>query len=456
MSQSDPLWDSGTANKGPDYATLQASGNLIVNSTAGLYWQSGTSAPSSSLVLQDDGNLVIYGTNGAGSPYAAWSTNTEDLRGYELTSGETLEPGQYLKSKNGTWTLSMASPGYLVLSSTISSTSPYACPIWSEPAVVNYNPYGGYNDLNGQLINPTITTYNPQDLSFSYTNKVPSNATYGSPAYDGIADTPAPPIYIDGATNAVLTPNAYLNMQSHGNLVLYAPGAGSALWTTGTNPSTGAYAELQTDGNFVVYSSTGTALWYSGTNDYRGSTLCTDQTLQQGQFLGFSSDQSQPAVTLDMQTTCNLVLYETSPSGAKTAIWASDTDETQGNGTLPPYYGGCYLSMQADGNLVLYAPNNNDEVLWQSKTDTKSPSTSTGHPFVGPFSLNLYNPYLILQRWGTASSWKADPENVVPAVTTVPTLGNGTIGTDVINGVNKALTNDQFNLQNALEFMGWL
>jgi hypothetical protein len=436
MSQSDPLWDSHTGVRGA-YATLQATGNLIVNSTVGLSWQSGTAASSSSLVLQDDGNLVVYGTNGAGSPYAAWSTNTQDLRGYELTDGETLEPGQYLKSQNATWTLSMTSSGYLVLSSTISSATPYACPIWSEPAVVDYDPYGGANT-------PTITTYEPQNLSFSYTDQVPAEQPY----LDGYVYSPP-----SGVTTATPTANAYLNMQGDGNLVLYAPGGGSALWAAGTSSGTGADAELQTDGNVVVYSGSGVALWSSGTNDYRGSTLCTDETLQRGQFLGFSSDQGQPSVTLVMQTTCNLVLYETSPSGAGTAIWASDTDEVQ-NGTLSKQYAGCYLVMQSDGNLAMYAQGTYP--IWQSGTATASPSTSTGHPFVGPFSLNLYNPYLILQRWGTAASWKADPENVVPAVQTVPTLGNGAVGTEVIDGVNKVLTNDAFNLQNALEFFGWL
>ena len=443
LSQADALWNSGTGTgtgASGASATLQSTGNLTVGPATNPYWQSNKKAPDASLVLQDDGNLVVYAINGAGSPYAAWSTNTQDLRGYKLTSDETLEPGQYLKSKDGAWTLSMTFPGYLVLSTTTNPASPYACPTWSEPAVVNYDPQTGAN--------PAITTYDPQSLSFSYTNKVPDWSSSG-PGF-------APP---SGVSNATATAKAYLNMQGDGNLVLYSlPGGGSALWAAGTNPGPSAYAELQTDGNVVVYSSTSVAQWYSGTNDYRGGTLCTDQTLQQGQFLGFASNQ--PGATLVMQTDCNLVLYEASPAGARTAIWTSATDETQQDGTLPTYFAGCYVRMQSDGNLVMYAPNTFNtttgaqQVMWQSGTVTKTPPTATGHPFVGPFLLNLYNPYLILQRWGSAPSWKADPENLLPDVETYPTLA--TAGSYVASGVNEALTNNTFDLQNALEKLGWL
>jgi hypothetical protein len=155
-----------------------------------------------------------------------------------------------------------------------------------------------------------------------------------------------------------------------------------------------------------------------------------------------------------MQTDCNLVLYETSPAGARTPIWASGTDRDTPDGALTPNAEGCYVVMQSDGNLVLYQTNG--IWWWQSDTVTAAAPTSTGHPFVGPFSLNVYNPYLILQRWGTTASWKEDPENVVPAVTTVATLTNSTAGSYVISGVHETLTNNTFSLQDALEKFGWL
>ena len=82
------------------------------------------------------------------------------------------------------------------------------------------------------------------------------------------------------STNA----NAYggngfeLVMQGDGNLVLYAPaptgqGIGRALWASGTNGRSVRGAVMQTDGNLVVYSFTGTALWASGTWGHAGAYL---------------------------------------------------------------------------------------------------------------------------------------------------------------------------------------
>ncbi|MGW7817345.1 hypothetical protein ACWGLF_04255, partial [Streptomyces puniciscabiei] len=65
---------------------------------------------------------------------------------------------------------------------------------------------------------------------------------------------------------------AYAYMQTDGNLVVYSS-TGTALWSTHTNGHSGAYAVMQNDGNFVVYTSTGGtgkggALWSSNTRSY--------------------------------------------------------------------------------------------------------------------------------------------------------------------------------------------
>jgi hypothetical protein len=61
-----------------------------------------------------------------------------------------------------------------------------------------------------------------------------------------------------------------LTYQTDGNLVLYGPGG--ARWSTQVFSSPG-YAEMQVDGNFVVYASNGTPVWASGTSGARGATL---------------------------------------------------------------------------------------------------------------------------------------------------------------------------------------
>ena len=54
-------------------------------------------------------------------------------------------------------------------------------------------------------------------------------------------------------------------MQGDGNFVLYSS-SGSALWSSGTAGNTGASLDVQNDGNVVIYSASGAALWATGTN----------------------------------------------------------------------------------------------------------------------------------------------------------------------------------------------
>jgi hypothetical protein len=67
---------------------------------------------------------------------------------------------------------------------------------------------------------------------------------------------------------ALLSPNEWyaLVMQDDGNLVLYPIGITQADWSSGTSGRSVAWAAMQSDGNFVVYESSGTPLWSSGTS----------------------------------------------------------------------------------------------------------------------------------------------------------------------------------------------
>jgi len=64
-------WPTGTNTKGGKYATFQTDGNLVVRDFFGNpVWASGTSGISPGmLAMQADGNLVIY-------PRAIWATGT--------------------------------------------------------------------------------------------------------------------------------------------------------------------------------------------------------------------------------------------------------------------------------------------------------------------------------------------------------------------------------------------
>jgi hypothetical protein len=138
----------------------------------------------------------------------------------------------------------------------------------------------------------------------------------------------------------------YLAMQTDGNLVIYTS-AGVPVWATGTEGSGSAdYLAMQADGNLVVNTSAGQALWAAGRAN--ADELCTGGDLHAGGNLYSPSEQYK----LSMQTDGNLVVYKGS-----TAV---ESLSTEGTGT------GNYLAMQSDGNLVLYTDAN--AALWSSGT----------------------------------------------------------------------------------------
>jgi hypothetical protein len=173
-------------------------------------------------------------------------------------------------------------------------------------------------------------------------------------------------------------------MQNDGNLVLYAP-PGVALWSSGTGGQPNVKGVfMQTDGNLVVQDTNSQPLWASGTFGNPGAILVVQSdgnlVIQQGDNVIWASNTEVPATParpansnllnpgeglrvgdsitsednscrLILQADGNLVEYR----GA-TAVWASNTTG------LPSY---C-LTMQPDGNLVLYDVKRNP--IWASNT----------------------------------------------------------------------------------------
>ena len=75
MCNDTSLWSSKTKNPDVDVFQYQSNGNLIIRKADGTYlWESKTVHtvnPPDRLVLQDDGNLVLYAGN-----ISKWHTNT--------------------------------------------------------------------------------------------------------------------------------------------------------------------------------------------------------------------------------------------------------------------------------------------------------------------------------------------------------------------------------------------
>lgn len=187
-----PRWNSGTAGTSASRLIMQSDGNLVLYNATGVpLWNTATSGnPGSQAIMQSDGNLVVYKSGGV----PAWASATNNVPSFtnvvrhSLAAGVLL-PQQSLQMADRSRQLVMQRDGNLVLYSS-------GQPVWA--------------------------TY-----------------TQGNPG-------------------------ASLVMQADGNAVIYSKD-GRALWATYTNGNPGAYVVLQDDGNIVIYRSNNTPAWHSRT-----------------------------------------------------------------------------------------------------------------------------------------------------------------------------------------------
>jgi hypothetical protein len=191
-SDSVSKWNTGTGGTGAHHLIMQTDGNLVLYDKVGQpKWFSGTGGnPNARAVLQSDGNLVLYSSNGV----PIWSTLTNSIPSYShtvlhsLNSGVLL-PQQSLQTANRKRKLLMQRDGNIVLYSS-------GKPVWTP-------------------------------------------LTQGNP----------------GATAV---------MQADGNLVVYS-NSGRPLWASFTHNHPGARLVLQDDGNLVIYSAGNVPIWQSFT-----------------------------------------------------------------------------------------------------------------------------------------------------------------------------------------------
>lgn len=180
-------------------------------------------------------------------------------------------------------------------------------------------------------------------------------------------------------------------MQTDGNLVLYSP-TGSPIWASNTNGNPGSRLVAQSDGNVVIYRSNNTPVWASNTvvptgPTATGSTMTAGQVLYPGQSiksphgrfellqqtdgdlvlhdllwglsLWASGTYGEPVAVCIMQTDGNLVQY----AAGTRPLWASNTSGNPG----------AYLSVQDDGNVVIY--RSNGTAAWATNTQWATNTT---------------------------------------------------------------------------------
>ncbi len=175
------IWSSFTQTS-PGFAIMQRDGNFVLYEPDGLtpFWATGTNVPSSKLTLQDSGILALVSPFGR----ALWKTRPD--AGHILQVGGTLSVGESLVSPDRSFRLVLQADGNLVMSQN-------GVPVWAS-------------------------------------------------------NTSEPP--------------GFAIMRWDGNFVLYKPPGEGVSFETATTGS-GCVIALQNDGNLVVYEAGGSPLWDS-------------------------------------------------------------------------------------------------------------------------------------------------------------------------------------------------
>ncbi len=201
-------------------------------------------------------------------------------RGSTLTPGQQMEANQYILSDDGRFVLMMQGDGNLVI------YGPGRRAYWASNTGGNSGAFLAVQG-DGNIVIYT-SAYRPIWASHTYgkgTQRLVMQGDGNLVAYTP-ADNPiwashssqaGPyPIYKGGdqiQAGQVLNPNEYLRsgnqlrfavMQDDGNLVLYEPGY-MPYWASNTGGNSGAFLAVQGDGNIVIYTSAYRPIWASHT-----------------------------------------------------------------------------------------------------------------------------------------------------------------------------------------------
>lgn len=255
------IWTSRTAGRPGAGLIVQTDGNVVVYPRTGrAVWSTRTSGSGVTLSIQDDGNLVVRASSGR----ALW-TSGADRPTAPPPAGDVLRAGQ-------TWTSSH--PSY----------------------------YSGSREFQAFL----------SGGMFSLQQETPQTGTGVWSAGLLVGD--------------VLTPTT-LTLQRDGNLVLLA--AGRVNWSSGTAGSgTANTLTIQDDGNIVIRNSAGRAVWASGS---ARAILAPGKVLPVGGRLRNQNGVDLPWADLTMQPDGNLVLrYGTE------LVWSSGTHVAGSRLTIRP------------------------------------------------------------------------------------------------------------------------
>ncbi|WP_157845479.1 hypothetical protein [Kitasatospora phosalacinea] len=224
---------------GESQLVMQDDGNLVLYlvNTSGrrgpAVWSSGTyNNPGAHLAMQDDGNLVVYRQGGDTQANAVWSTSSWN------------NPGAYLTMWDGQVSLVTAQGRGLWETKTgVSVAVGYGGP----------NPAGMFNSSRGLatgtwLKSNSVWLLNQQDGNVVLYRKSDGAALWSTHT----ANRPKSIAFVETTSNVAA-------------IVMYAVDNGQTIWGTPVKGGPGTHAVVQDDGNFVVYNGSDQAVWSTGT-----------------------------------------------------------------------------------------------------------------------------------------------------------------------------------------------
>jgi len=313
--------------------TTTLPGNSALRSGQGVYSVSGEFL----LIMQTDGNLVLYRQ---GKPL--WATGTQVAGSFaEFQSDGNLvvyAPDSRALWSSNTWgnpnaTLALQNDGNVVIYRQSDGRAIWATHTWEVGELDGAAIFG--SDQLGSGTNATVTT--TRSGAFK---AVLRNGTFSVRDRNDAVVWQAP------------TADAYVVLITRdGNLILRNR-AQELVWQSGTTGRPGSYLALREDGNLVVYEPAKFEVWSARRTPSFTPTYSTGTVLVSNGSWSAGTSTRVGAWTLSMQTDGNLVLYENS-----TARWASNTYLSGAN----------RMAMQSDGNLVLY--DSAGVAKWASGTD---------------------------------------------------------------------------------------
>jgi len=217
-----------------------------------------------------------------------------------LCPTDTLQSSAYLSDPTGRYRFYYQSDGHTLVYDNAWSPSEVVCEVtpvdnshtagwfeYGDPGISGGNLNWAVHDSSGDITASAFTsgTDGYSNALILYANgrlritdelgpAGPTMCTQQEPTaiHSGVALYAGDHVYSSGA-------DSYMKYQSDGNLVLYRTSDNAALWSSGTANTTPGRAEMQTDGNFVIYNGSGTAIWTTGTSGNSGAYIGIEATV---------------------------------------------------------------------------------------------------------------------------------------------------------------------------------